>query len=78
MLNNVKMLKVLFLSIACIYIHMSADDAFGSLKNIELYAEHLDEYPAPDNNDWENPDFTTYYHSMLSRPMYKLLKTRFC
>ncbi len=75
MLNNVKMLKVLFLSIACIYIHVSADDVFGSLKNIELYAEHLDEYPAPDNNDWENPDFTTYYHSMLSRPMYKLLKT---
>jgi ABC-type branched-subunit amino acid transport system substrate-binding protein len=54
---------------------VSAADVFGSLKNIELYAKHLDEHPNPDNNNWENPDFTTYYRSMLSRSMYKPLKS---
>ena len=74
MFNNTKIFKILLLSMVCIYIPVSADDIFGSLKNIESYAECLDEYPAPDNNDWENPDFTSYYHSVLARPMYKLLK----
>lgn len=75
MLKNTKIFKILLLSIVCIYIPVSANDIFGSLKNIELYAERLNEYPAPDNNDWENPDFTSYYHSVLARPMYKLLKS---
>ncbi len=36
-------------------------DIFPNLQTVEHYAQALLENPKPDNNDWENPDFTTYY-----------------
>ena len=49
-------------------------DVFDSLSKIEQYAKLVDEYPNPDNNDWENPDFSTHYSHLLSGKFYKTLK----
>lgn len=49
-------------------------DVFDSLTKIEQYAKFITEYPNPDNSDWENPDFSTYYAHLLSHKFYKTLK----
>lgn len=46
---------------------------FDNLSSVEQYAAKLDEYPDPDNDDLENPDFSSYLQtrvpSWLSRQL---------
>ncbi len=39
---------------------------FFTLKEIETYALSLPEFPSPDNDDWNNPDFSTFFKQRSS------------
>jgi ABC-type branched-subunit amino acid transport system substrate-binding protein len=55
------------------YSHDKITGVFDSLTKIEQYASHINEYPKPDNVDWENPDFTTYQEEISPNYVYTLL-----
>ncbi len=45
-------------------------DIFDTLGAIERYARSTQENPKPDNNDWENPDFSSYHERQQSHLFY--------
>ena len=75
-LHFFKLIFCLWVSIVSVSIHATErmTDIFDSLPKIEQYAQYIAEYPHPDNTDWENPNFSTYYEDLNSNKFYKTLK----
>lgn len=44
-------------------------DVFSNLPSIEQYAQHATEYPLIDNDFWADPDYTSFYISLM--PSYR-------
>lgn len=43
------------------FFRSSGTEEFYTLRAIEEYASNLPEFPIPDNEDWNNPDFSTFF-----------------